>query len=206
MTIEQQISDLVTSSNQLTNAVENKVQEIDQKLVQAENKFDDWRNGRDILGEPLGYGTVKKAIFQGFIYRTNEASVYGRGDFEGKVEPLGNDNLVYVHLKTPLNINVHSEMFWFNVQGYSYGSAKIINEIMVGYCYAGGNVLSSKSSFGELSPDSYTDTAGNVVLRLLLPNSYHSTMAVDTMRVGNGRLFNNGDLDVKLSLSDTVEL
>lgn len=41
-------------------------------------------------------------------------------------------------------------------------------------------------------------------MRILIPNIYYTTVRIDTMRVGNGRLFNLGDLKTKVSLADTV--
>jgi hypothetical protein len=41
-------------------------------------------------------------------------------------------------------------------------------------------------------------------LRILVPNIYYTTIRIDTMRVGNGRLFAVGDLKTKLSLAETV--
>ena len=109
-----------------------------------------------------------------------------------------------MHFKVPLNINVHSEMFWFNIKGYSYGTAKIIEETLVGYCYQPTRTLQNVSTFGNMAPAVYADVNGNVVMRILIPNIYYTTVRIDTMRVGNGRLFNLGDLKTKLSLAETV--
>jgi len=204
---EERIGELVTASNQLTSAVENKIGEIDQKMSDAHDDFELWLSHKDVEGELLEHGTVRTAIFQGYAYHTDETitTPAGYNDFAGKVPALGTAELVYLHFKVPLNVNENSEMFWFNIQGYSYGSAAIINEIIVGYCHNLTKNIISKSNFGTHSPNSYLDSSGNVILRILVPNIYYTTIKIDTMHVGNGRLFNKGDLDVKLSLIDTVE-
>jgi hypothetical protein len=206
-TVEERIGDLVASVDQQTTAVENLAGSIDQQMTAALADFELWRNDRDVIGDLTGYGTVRKAIFQGFVHNTDE-NLYtpsGQGDFAGKVASLGTRSLVYFHFKTPMNINVDADMFRFDIKGYSYGSSAIIDEVIVGYCYNATPSLINKASFGGLNPDSYVDSAGNVILRILMPNAYYTTLKIDAMRVGNGRLFNNGDLDVKLSLASTVE-
>lgn len=194
---------LVESNRRMTEVFENKSNEIDQRVEQAEAKFEKWRNEKDVIGDPLGYGTMRMNILQGLVSQTRANAAISYGDFPRT--DLGTETNVYMHFKTPLNINQHSEMFWFNIRGYSFGSAKIIDETITGYCYAANRVIMNKSAFGNFTPDSYADSAGNVILRILMPSIYYSTVRIDSMRVGNGRLFGVGDLTAKLSLSDVVE-
>jgi len=205
MSLESQIAALVQASNNLTSAVNGKIGEIDKEMDTALAQFEEWRNLKDVIGNPTGFGTMRMNILQGHIYGTGGtqgANVSDEGSFQ--VTDLGSSENVYIHFKVPLNVNIHSEMFWFNVKGYSYGTSKIIDETIVGYCYSPLRDITSKSSFGNMTPDVYKDSNGNVVLRLLIPSIYYTTIRVDTMRVGNGRLFNIGDLKTKLSLSQTV--
>ncbi|MCX4026628.1 hypothetical protein H0A36_00490 [Endozoicomonas sp. SM1973] len=203
MALEQDISRLVEASNKLTSIVDGKISQIDQLLQDAESKFDTWREQRDILGDINKHGVFKSNIFQGHIYSTHDANyISSAGDLP--IEDLGTTDNVYVHFKTPLNINKHSEMFWFNIRGYSYGSASIINETIAGYCYKTNLDLISMDNHGNMSPEAYKDSKGNVVLRIFLPNCYYTTISIDTMRVGNGRLFENGDLIAKLSLAKNI--
>lgn len=205
MSLETQIAALVTAANNLTAAVNGKIGAIDARMDTAEAEFDEWRNQKDLEGSPTGFGTIRRNIMQGHIYATGDPATgapLSSGDFP--TTDLGTNSLVYVHLKTPLNINLHSEMFWFNIKGYNYGGAKIVEETIVGYCYKPSLSLQNKGAFGNLTPDSYVDASGNVILRILVPNIYYTTLRVDTMRVGNGRLFNVGDLTAKLSLAETV--
>ncbi|WP_298770401.1 hypothetical protein [uncultured Shewanella sp.] len=198
----EQTADLIESVTELTATVANKMGVIDNRMTQAEETFDEWRSQRDLHGDEAEHGTVRMGILQGFADRTMD-SPYGTGAFSG-VPDLGTLGNVYLHFKTPLNINTHAEMFWFNIKGYSYGSASVIDETIVGYCYKVQNKLINQSNFGNLSPASYADVNGNVVLRILLPSVYYTTCRVDTMRVGNGRLFKTGDLEAKFSLLEEI--
>lgn len=207
MSLDQQVASLVKASNDLTGAVDGKIGQIDRRMAEAESRFDAWRQIKDVVGDPGGYGTMRMSVFQGFIHDTGGATGQGgagAGDFYGKIDSLGTNSKVYVHFRTPLNINKNNEMFWFNLRGYGYGSASIIDEIFVGYCYENNLKLTNEAAFGNRSPAVYVDTNGNVLLRILLPSSYYATMRMDTMRVGNGRLYAPGDFDVKVSLADTV--
>ncbi|WP_279147020.1 hypothetical protein [Photobacterium carnosum] len=204
MSLEQQIGALVKASENLTGAVNGKIGTIDKRMDSAEAQFDEWRNKKDVLGDESIAGAMRMSIFQGTIIGTGGS--VGVGGLGGFINPdnLGVSGNVYLHFKTPLNINNNNEMFWFNIRGYSYGTAKVIDETIVGYCYANNNELRNQSAFGNFTPTSYVDSNGNVILRIKFPSVYYSTCRVDTMRVGNGRLFNVNDLKAKFSLSETV--
>ncbi|WP_299005036.1 hypothetical protein [uncultured Shewanella sp.] len=201
----EQTANLIESVTELTATVANKMGVIDNRMAQAEATFDEWRNQRDLHGEASEHGTVRMGILQGFVNTTDGLNSVnsGTGAF-ANVSNLETRHNIYLHFKTPLNINTHAEMFWFNIKGYSYGSACIIDETIVGYCYKPNNKLINQSAFGSLNPSSYADVNGNVILRILLPSSYYTTCRVDTMRVGNGRLFNEGDLEAKFSLEEKI--
>lgn len=118
---------------------------------------------------------------------------------------LGTSDNIYMHFKLPVNINTHDQMFWFNIRGYSYGSATIVDETIVGYCYSPQRAVLNKAVFGNMSPGIYTDSTGNVIMRLKFPSVYVTTIRIDTMQVGIGGLFAVGSLKSKLSLTDKVE-
>lgn len=203
MSLESTIAALVTAANNLTNAVNGKIASINTTMADALAKFDAWRNLKDVEGDPNAMGTIRRNVLQGFIQGTGGVVGTGaQGAFTAT--DLAQSSNVYVHFKIPLNINVNSEMFWFNIKGYSYGTAKIVEETLVGYCYQPTRTLQSVSTFGNMTPAVYVDTNGNIVMRILVPNIYYTTLRIDTMRVGNGRLFNVGDLVTKLSLAETV--
>lgn len=203
MSLESTIAALVTAANNLTGIVNGKIAAINTTMADALAKFDAWRNLKDVEGDPSAMGTIRRNVLQGFIQGTGGVVGTGaQGAFTAT--DLAQSSNVYVHFKIPLNINVNSEMFWFNIKGYSYGTAKIVEETLVGYCYQPTRTLQSVSTFGNMTPAVYVDTNGNIVMRILVPNIYYTTLRIDTMRVGNGRLFNVGDLTTKLSLAETV--
>ena len=205
MSLETQIAALVNAANTLTNAVNGKISSINTTMANALAQFNEWRNEKDVEGHPSLPGTIRRNILQGHIYSTGGTAepVSSLGAFEST--NLGTGDNVYVHFCLPLNINIDTEMFWFNIRGYSYGGAEIIDETLVGYSYSASRTLLNVSTFGNMSPAIYTDSKGNVIMRLLFPYMYYVTMRVDTMRVGNGRLFNVGEITTKLSLAATVE-
>lgn len=207
MSLTQDIANVVQAAENMTATVTGKMGQIDQRMDAAEAEFDVWRSEKNVTGDIAVHGAMRMNIFQGFVHSTGAPYGFGgdTGGFAGKIDDLGTSANVYLHFKTPMNVNTRSEMFWFNIRGYCYGAAKIIDEVLTGYCYGTTNSLIHKANSGSMSPDSYTDSAGNVILRILVPNTYYNTVSIDTMRVGNGRLFNAGDLEVKVSLADTVE-
>lgn len=206
MALEDQVSALVSAANNLTGVVSGKVSEIDQRMVSAEGQFDAWRQLKDVVGEPNWLATMRMNVFQGRILGSGVPyGVGGDGHFANKVDDLGQSNNIYIHFKTPMNINTTDKMFWFNIRGYSYGTAQIIDETIVGYAYRPQGAIISKSSFGTFSPDSYSDPSGNVVLRILIPNLYLTTIRIDTMDVSGTGVFPVGSLDVRVSLVDEVD-
>jgi hypothetical protein len=203
VSLETTVASLVTAANNLTTVVNGKIGNINSTMATALTQFNEWRNLKDVEGDPAALGTIRRNLLQGFVPGTGGVQgVGGQGDFVST--DLGTSTNIYMHFKIPLNINVNSEMFWFNIKGYSYGTAKIIEETLVGYCYQPTRTLQNVSTFGNMTPAVYVDTNGNVVMRILIPNIYYTTVRIDTMRVGNGRLFNLGDLKTKLSLAETV--
>jgi hypothetical protein len=203
VSLETTVASLVTAANNLTSVVNGKIGSINTTMATALNQFNEWRSLKDVEGDPTVLGTIRRNILQGFV--TGTGGAHGLGSEGGFVPTdLATSLNVYMHFKIPLNININSEMFWFNVKGYSYGTAKIIEETIVGYCYQPTRSLLNVSTFGNMTPAVYVDANGNIVMRVLIPNIYFTTVRIDTMRVGNGRLFNLGDLKTKLSLAETV--
>jgi hypothetical protein len=199
-------ADQTTASQALAQEVAGKMGQIDQKVASAEAQFDEWRQQKDIIGDPSQQGTMRMNVFQGFVVGTGVPyGVGGTGGFAGKVADLGSSENVYVHFKTPMNINTSDEMFWFNIRGYCYGSSSVIDETIVGYAYSPQRAIINKVGFGNMFPDSYVDSAGNVILRIKVPVAYYLTVRIETMRVGTGTLFEVGSFDAKVSLTATVE-
>lgn len=204
MGIEQKIGELVTAADSLTKVVDGKIAQIDDRMNVARAEFDEFRNKKDMVGVPGEQGTVLMNVFQGGVWGTGGPQNAGASGGFTEVD-LGTSVNVYMHLKLPMNINTHDQMFWFNIRGYSYGSATIIDETIVGYCYSPQRAVLNKAVFGNMSPDIYTDAKGNVVIRLKFPNIYVTTIRIDTMQVGIGSLIPIGSIKSKLSLTEKVD-
>lgn len=203
MSLETTIANLVAAANNLTGVVNGKIAAINSTLAGALAQFDEWRNLKDVEGTPGKAGTIRRNIFQGQVFGTGLPYSVGSGDGFETID-LGSSDNVYVHFKLPLNVNRDAQMFWFNIKGYSYGSAKIIEETIVGYCYKPQLALINTAAFGNMSPAVYKASNGDVIMRLLIPSIYYTTFRIDTMKVGDGNLFNVGDIKTKLSLAQTV--
>lgn len=204
MGIEQKIGDLVTAADSLTKVVDGKIAQIDDRMNVARAEFDEFRNKKDMVGVIGAQGTVLMNVFQGGVWGTGGPQNVGASGGFSEVD-LGTSENVFMHLKLPMNINVNDQMFWFNIRGYSYGSATIVDETIVGYCYSPQRAVLNKAVFGNMSPGIYTDTKGNVVIRLKFPNIYVTTVRIDTMQVGVGALIPVGSIKSKLSLTEKVE-
>ncbi|MCB2254673.1 hypothetical protein [Pseudomonas chlororaphis] len=204
MGIEQKIGDLVTAADSLTKVVDGKIAQIDDRMNVARAEFDEFRNKKDMVGVIGAQGTVLMNVFQGGVWGTGGPQNVGASGGFSDVD-LGTSENVFMHLKLPMNINVNDQMFWFNIRGYSYGSATIVDETIVGYCYSPQRAVLNKAVFGNMSPEIYTDTKGNVVIRLKFPNIYVTTVRIDTMQVGVGALIPVGSIKSKLSLTEKVE-
>lgn len=203
MSLETTISSLVKAANDLTGVVSGKIGQIDTRMDQARAEFDQFRALKDVVGVPGLSGTLLMSVLQGSIWGTG--GVYGvgaSGDFPAT--NLGASDNVYVHFKLPFTINLHDQMFWLNIRGYSYGSVQIIDETFTGYCYAPQRKVLNQACFGNFTPTIYTDSNGYVVCRLKLPSCYVTSMRIDTMKIGTYNEIKVGDIKVKLSLSDTV--
>ncbi|WP_448124686.1 hypothetical protein [Pseudomonas veronii] len=204
MGIEQKIGDLVAAADSLTTAVNGKVSQIDKRMDVARAEFDEFRSKKDLVGAVGASGSVQLNVFQGSVWGTGGPQSTGAsGEFS--VVDLGTSANVYMHFKLPVNVNTHDQMFWLNIRGYSYGSASIVDETIVGYCYSPQRAVLNKAVFGSMSPGVYTDTSGNVIMCLKFPSVYVTTIRVDTMQVGIGGLFAVGSIKSKLSLADKVE-
>lgn len=204
MGIEQKIGDLVAAADSLTTAVNGKVSQIDKRMDVARAEFDEFRSKKDLVGAVGASGSVQLNVFQGSVWGTGGPQSTGAsGEFS--VVDLGTSANVYMHFKLPVNVNTHDQMFWLNIRGYSYGSASIVDETIVGYCYSPQRAVLNKAVFGSMSPGVYTETSGNVIMCLKFPSVYVTTIRVDTMQVGIGGLFAVGSIKSKLSLADKVE-
>ncbi|WP_163833385.1 phage tail-collar fiber domain-containing protein [Spartinivicinus ruber] len=161
---------------------------------------------KHFTGEPLEAGSIAHNVFQGYVVR---CSLYGdddSGHAGGDFEPtfLNTDKDVYCHFILPLNTRRDSRMFWFKVRGYSNGSAKAIDATVFGYCIAEERRLKKHGATGNCDPLVYEDRHGNVIFRLHFPDIYYTTLAIDYMKVGNGRDFTRGEIKSEISKEKTI--
>ncbi|MCX4025103.1 phage tail protein [Endozoicomonas sp. SM1973] len=165
-------------------------------------------NEKNYTGVPDEMGSRRHCVFQGIVYRTsfessNNESPASGGDFE--VFDLKTQDNVYFHFVTPFNIYQHDAMFLFHVLGFSYNSSRILNDHFAGYCYAPNRELIKTTSEGKSAKAIYTDSQGNVIFSLFIPNTYFTTVTVDFVRVGTGTTLNRGDIKCVLSLKEKIE-
>lgn len=113
------------------------------------------------------------------------------------------------HIKTPMSIDIESDMFYFKADGYAFGAGgEIIDIVWAGYCYKpSGSLLAAKTRVERsdtITAGQYIGSDNHIYLWFKTPSNNNNTFAIDTMRVGNGPLFKKGDLEV--ILSDATEL
>ena len=111
------------------------------------------------------------------------------------------DNLSrFIHIKTALRPDSHSEMFHLNITGYCYGESKAVDMTFVGYCYSADATLLSVGVIGshvlDTLPAAYITSDGFIAVRIYFPTTYFLSLVVDSMRVGNGRLLSSADIQI----------
>lgn len=203
MSVETEKMAVHAAAEAFVDRIVEKVETIDQATKSQSDLIEETLGNLDVVGNPEYQGVIRRTIFQGFVAGTNLA---GR-EYSGNFPPppnLGTNDNIYVHFKTPMKVNRDSHMFWFHFSGYAFGSGKLVDEIFVGYAYAPQNALINQVSVGQLSPYSYVDANRNVILRLTLSSIYYLTLRVDTMRVGDGPLFDNDCFEVQYSTAGSV--
>ncbi|WP_025821939.1 hypothetical protein [Shewanella marina] len=110
----------------------------------------------------------------------------------------------YLHFKLPLKADEDHEMIHLRVRGYAYGEAKIVDATLVGYCYKPSDNVINVETQGSHQPALYKGSDQMIYARLFFPNNYFLTVTIDTTRVGNGRLFKRGDIEIIKSSSSTL--
>ena len=120
----------------------------------------------------------------------------------------------FVHLKTPLRTDTHSEMFHIAFSGYQYSpSGEAISSIVTGYCYAAGSEIVSNGFSGSHEPtdgalnpipSAYISSDGFVCVRIKVDSAYFLTVVADAMRVGNGRLLRREDVQLIVSKEEAL--
>lgn len=122
-----------------------------------------------------------------------------------------NSNLPIFHLKLPYRVDTDNKMFHLKATGYAYGSSDIIDVTWVGYCYANGsgsnrlrNMKTGILNSTGITGGQYIGSDDHVYLWFKTPSTYFTTFRVDSMRVGNGTLLEEGDVTMIMSLDATL--
>lgn len=115
---------------------------------------------------------------------------------------------LYIHIRTPFRPAVHTNMYHFKVEGYSYGDSRDIDLTFVGYSYAVNPTViqspMSRDPQGFFAPTQYIGSDGHIYLRFKPGNVYYCSFRVDSMYVGNGRIVYPGELVVTESSAATL--
>ncbi|MCG7536506.1 hypothetical protein [Pseudoalteromonas sp. OOF1S-7] len=185
MALEHDIASLVEASESLTSTVDNKIQSIDSTVsskmtevnsfvAQQKARVDSSLDDLTVIGDG-GKGTLSFGIAQFFTSGSGPTTV---------------------HLRLPLNVKTMDEMFHLKVRGYAYHEAKVVDATFVGYAYATYGDLINEQAIGSHLPTLYVGSDDHVYCRLSFAQKHFLTFSVDAMRVGNGRLFRSGDIEV----------
>ncbi|MFC4635983.1 hypothetical protein ACFO3O_18875 [Dokdonia ponticola] len=109
------------------------------------------------------------------------------------------------HIKTPIRVDTHSHMFHFSAEGYFYGNGQPIDIVWVGYSYAAqNNLIRDHTSVLRADPTKveagqYVGSDNHVYLWIKPSSLYYATFRINTIRVGSGPLFEEGDLELIIS-------
>ena len=116
----------------------------------------------------------------------------------------GEKGSCYLHFKLPLKADINYDMIHLHIRGYAYGEAKIIDATLVGYCYKPRDNVINVETQGTHQPTLYKGSDKTIYARLYFPNCYFLTVTVDTTKVGNGKLFRRGDIEIIKSSQSTL--
>jgi len=112
------------------------------------------------------------------------------------------------HIKLPYKVDTHTAMYYLHASGYSYQSGEIIDIIWTGYCYRPSNAISKTKTHinrsTAITAGQYVGTDSSVYLWFKVPNIYYTTFRLDAMKVGNGTMLKQGD--IQLTVSDLAQL
>ncbi|MFP5457836.1 MAG: hypothetical protein ACLGG7_03800 [Bacteriovoracia bacterium] len=121
---------------------------------------------------------------------------------------MTNSTALYIHIRTPFRPAVHTNMYHFKVEGYSYGDSRDIDLTFVGYSYTVNPTViqnpMSRDPQGFFAPTQYIGSDGHIYLRFKPGNVYYCSFRVDSMYVGNGRIVYPGELVVTESSAATL--
>ncbi|WP_298510392.1 hypothetical protein [uncultured Kordia sp.] len=115
-----------------------------------------------------------------------------------------NESDKYFHIKLPYKSDVDNKMYYIQALGYSYKTAEVIDVTWVGYCYASGstNLINTNAHVDKgatITAGQYIGSDNHIYLWFKPEYTYVVTFKIDTIRVGNGTLLQEGDLEVIVS-------
>lgn len=119
----------------------------------------------------------------------------------------------YIHIKLPYTTTVNNNMYHIKATGYRYGGAansRLIDITWVGYCYAAGSSLLNtqviNNGGSDFSVTQYVGSDNSIYLRFRAGsgNNYYQSFRIDSMRVGNGTVLKEGDVEIINSASATL--
>jgi len=70
VSLETTVASLVTAANNLTTVVNGKIGTINSTMATALSQFNEWRNLKDVEGDPAALGTIRRNLLQGFVSGT----------------------------------------------------------------------------------------------------------------------------------------
>lgn len=106
----------------------------------------------------------------------------------------------YIHLKLPYSIDVDNKMFYIKASGYAYSQAEIIDIVWVGYCNKSTSSLrkpnTDVSRSTTITAGQYIGSNNHIYLWFKPFNTYYMTFKLDSIRVGNGTLLKDNEIEV----------
>ncbi len=106
----------------------------------------------------------------------------------------------YIHIKLPYKIDVHRRMYYVKASGYGYDNTEIIDIIWVGYCRQTSNEITHDKTVVNYSTSviagQYAGSDNHVYLWFKPSSTFYLTFKLDFMKVGNGTLLEDGDIEI----------
>ncbi len=157
----------------------------------------------DIIGdESVDVHGRSRRIFQGWTYH------YGGGNYRGGTGHLAPDKVIYnagasrMHFRLPIKTGEY-KMYHLHFKGHCYGANKVLDVQAVGYQY-GARFHSHSEISPNMTATAYLSKDSYVYVRIDIPSTYYLTLVIDAMQVGNGPLFNVGDIVAVIDTADQV--
>ena len=186
------------ASQALAQEVAGKMGDIDAKVTEAKQKYDDYMADSEVIGDGSS-GSRRLNVFTTFIMVGQDLVPDSEKPDDWSPTIAG----LYLHFKIGLNTTVDVSMFHYRICGYAYGQASFIDETLVGYCYKPDNRLHQVNTDGVLEPAVYRAHNGDVYLRVKAANLYFWTFYIDAMHATGG-LPDKGSIEMIVSPNEIL--